>query len=172
MASTSGDIEQIEFGPAKVPWKQTIRTKIPLPQYIKITWRAGGQTTLDPSLFSEGQSRDVLWGTDVETGKKADVVIKLQTSDWHNTSNVHEFLLANKYMGAFTPKFHGVHKVRYASKHPAYMHAKELSVSVVDKIVCTAKEEALKMIVSPLEIAGVFVIMAWVRWIFFYPQHF
>ena len=173
MASTSGSIHNIVFGPPKSTWQTTARSKIPLPEFITITWTNGKTIKILPSILSEGASRDVLSGIDEATGKEAPVVVKVQEwLRWHDESNGHEFLLANKYMGAFTPKFHGVHKVRYASKHPQYTHTKDLSVSVVDKIVCTVKEEALKMIVSPLEIAGLFVIMAWVRWIFFLSTTF
>ena len=139
MDSTSGCIKNIEFGPAKVPWEATVRAKIPLPQYIKITWKTGRQTEMLPYILSKGASRDVLCGTDVATGDEASVVVKIQAWEWHEKSNGHEFGLANTVMKFCTPEFHGVHRVQYESKFPNYNITYDLSVSVVEKVAHTMK---------------------------------
>ena len=41
MASTSGSIHNIEFGPPKSTWRMTARSKISLPEFITITWTNG-----------------------------------------------------------------------------------------------------------------------------------
>ena len=94
----SGSIEKIEFGPVKIPWQATTRGKIPLMQYIKIKWNTGRETEMDPCILSDGQSREVLCGTDVATNEEASVVVKIQDSRWHEESNGHEFVLANTVM--------------------------------------------------------------------------
>ena len=83
MASTSGSIAQTEFGPAAKPWQQT-KQKIPLMQWIKITWKDGKQTQMLPYIPSDGASRDVLCGTDVSTNEEARVVVKIQEWKWHD----------------------------------------------------------------------------------------
>ena len=137
MSSTCGCIQRIELGPAQVPWLGTTKTKIPLMQYIKITWDTGMQTELEPYILGNGESRDVLCGADVVTKEEAPLVVKVQLSNWHEESNGHEFGLANTVMKFCTPEFYGVHRVQYASKYPNYNHTYDLSVSVVEKIAHT-----------------------------------
>jgi hypothetical protein len=102
MASTSGSIEKIEFGPSKAPWEATKTEKIPLMQYIKITWKTCRETKMIPYILSEGQSRDVLCGTDVATKEEASVVVKTQALKWHDDSNGHEFGLAENVGNHFS----------------------------------------------------------------------
>ena len=162
----SGSIEKIEFGPTRAPWQATKRAKIPLMEYIKITWKTGMQIEMVPSILSEGQSRDVLCGTDVATNKEASVVVKIQDWSWHEVSNGHEFGLANTVMKFCTPEFYGVHRVLYESKYPKHECTYDLSVSVVEKIAHTMENYTLTLFASPVDYSAVCLIFTWVRCVF------
>ena len=112
MPSISGSIAKIEFGPAQEPWVATVRTKIPLPEYIRITWESGTQLQMAPYQLADGAARDVLCGIDASTGAEATVVLKIQKWSWHEKSNGHEYNLATTVLKFCTPEFYGVHRVK------------------------------------------------------------
>ena len=163
MASTSGSIAKIEFGPAKATWEVTKRTKIPMMQYIKIMWTSGKHITMHPYIIGDGAGRDVLCGIDEATNEEASVVVKIQSWNWHEESNGYEFGLATTVMDFCTPEFYGVHRVQYASKYPNYHQTYDLSVSVVAKVPHTMHNYALRMFAFPLNDEAVCLIFSWVR---------
>ena len=94
-AQENGRIAKIEFGPASFPWRALIRSKVPLPKWIKITWLISGETiTIDPYILSDGAGRDVIGGIDKVTGAQVKLVLKVLVFS-HNHKDMNHMLLLN-----------------------------------------------------------------------------
>ena len=105
-------------------------TKIPIPARVTITWSGGNAEEIVPAMIDHGAGRDVLGGTIVSAALQWPWVIKVQDWSWHETSNAHEFRLANGSLQPFTPKAVGSVRVEYNTGRNSYV----LSVVVFARV--------------------------------------